>query len=121
MQEYLVHIEINLTLDIDEQREAELYLRERVRGEELIHAGTLQRIWRIPGGRANVGIWVANDATALHDVFASLPLYPWMTVEVTELATHPLENARPVSTAEATDATANQRMTQQRPDREIET
>jgi muconolactone D-isomerase len=49
------------------------------------------RIWRIPGRTANVGIWEAPDATALHDLVSSLPLFPWLDVTVTPLARHYLE------------------------------
>lgn len=49
------------------------------------------RIWRIPGKVANVGIWDAPDASALHEALSSLPLFPWMSIEVTALATHHLE------------------------------
>ena len=91
MQEYLVSIELGDTRGIDENSMAELRSAEWVRGQELRARGTLKRIWRIPGRDANVGIWTANNATELHEAITSLPLYPWMTVTVTELATHPQE------------------------------
>ena len=49
------------------------------------------RIWRIPGRLANVGVWSAPDATALHDALTSLPVFPYMDARVTALATHHLE------------------------------
>jgi muconolactone D-isomerase len=45
-------------------------------------------MWRIPGRRANVGIWQAADASELHESISSLPLFPWMDVRVRPLADH---------------------------------
>ena len=65
--------------------------REFARGKALQDAGSIARIWRIPGRFANVAVWRAADATELHDLLTSLPLFPWMDVEVEALALHPLE------------------------------
>jgi muconolactone D-isomerase len=58
---------------------------------ELRRQGTIKRIWRIPGGLRNVGIWEARDATELHAAIAGLPFFPWIEAEVIPLARHPLE------------------------------
>lgn len=70
---------------------AELVRREREIGRALQQEGTLRRIWRLPGERANVGIWSAPDATALHAQLARLPLWPWLSAQVVPLATHDLD------------------------------
>jgi muconolactone D-isomerase len=90
---YLVQIDVRLHAVPPEERDA-LQAAERRRGEELIAAGLLERIWRIPGRSANVGIWRARDGDELHAALTSLPLHPWMDVVVTPLATHPLEGDR---------------------------
>ena len=84
-------VEIAMSADVPEERREDLVARERERGRELVAAGTIVRIWRVPGRWANVGIWRADDATELHDAISSLPLWPWMTVDVAPLATHYLE------------------------------
>ena len=63
---------------------------EFARGSELAAAGVLRAIWRVPGRLANRGIWSAVGCDALHDALASLPLWPYMDVTVTPLASHPL-------------------------------
>lgn len=73
------------------KRRAELLDAERTRGLALISEASIARIWRIPGQLSNVGIWRAESASQLHDKIASLPLFAWMAVDVTALATHPLE------------------------------
>jgi muconolactone D-isomerase len=89
--EFLVRIEVGLPPDMPEDRRRQLLEAEAVRGRELIAAGSLVRIWRVPGRRANVSLYRAADATELHALIASLPLYPWLEVSVEALATHPLE------------------------------
>jgi muconolactone D-isomerase len=76
--EFLVRIEVSLPGDMPDAS------RKR---------GAIERIWRLPGGLRNVGIWEAEDATELHDLISSLPFYPWLHAEVTALAVHPLEAA----------------------------
>jgi muconolactone D-isomerase len=76
---------------MDPAARQELLDRERRRGVELRSAGTIKRIWRIPGRFANAAIYEAPDATALHEAISSLPLFPWLDVDVTPLALHYLE------------------------------
>jgi muconolactone D-isomerase len=89
--EFLVQIELALPADMPAERARALREAEAVRGRELRAAGTIARIWRLPGRTANVGVWRAADATELDAAIASLPLHPWMSVTVCALATHPLE------------------------------
>ena len=88
--EYLVDIEIRLPHDLGSDQLGELVKSELAMGASLAQAGVIRAIWRVPGRRANRGIWSAPDATALHDAIVSLPMWPFMTVEVTPLARHPL-------------------------------
>lgn len=89
--EFLVAIHTRLPDHLDDAARTQLLAAESERGTELRRAGVIQRIWRVPGAQRNVGIWEAPDPSTLHAAIASLPLYPWMTAEVTALATHPLE------------------------------
>lgn len=90
--EFLVHMTITLPPDLPEPRRSELLAAERVRGLELIEQGLLVRIWRLPGRFANVSLYRVADATELHAAISSLPLWPWMNVEVEALARHPHED-----------------------------
>jgi muconolactone D-isomerase len=89
--EFLVRIDVDLPPDLSEPRRRELLEAEAERGHELLASGALRRIWRVPGRRANVSLYEAPDATELHALLTSLPLWPWMDVHVQALATHPLE------------------------------
>ena len=91
--EFLVEIEFSLPDDLTPSERAALLDAESQRARELIEQGIIKRIWRIPGRRANVGIWECDDASALHDALASLPFFPWMDINVRALAQHPDERA----------------------------
>jgi muconolactone D-isomerase len=85
--EYLVSIKI---LPLPEKEDsAKLYAAEANRAKELADQGTILRLWRVPGQRANWGLWEAENATALHKAISSLPLFPYMEVNVHPLAEHP--------------------------------
>jgi muconolactone D-isomerase len=90
--EFLVEIEIHLPADFAEAERDRLLAAETVRARELRESGIIDRMWRIPGRTANMGVWVAPDATALHEQLISLPLWGWMDIEVRPLAQHPLES-----------------------------
>ena len=88
IMEFLVSIQIG-PLPSDEETVAQLYAAESARAAVLADQGILKRLWRVPGQRANWGLWEAKDATALHEALSSLPLFPYMDIEVQSLAQHP--------------------------------
>jgi muconolactone delta-isomerase len=87
--EFLVRIEIQLDESLSVEQRKALYAAEAERARALAEAGHLVRLWRLPGRRANWGLWRAADATELHEVLTSLPLWPYMDVDVNPLARHP--------------------------------
>lgn len=90
--EFLVRIEISLPPDMPAGERTALLEAEARRGRELIAQGALVRVWRVPGRFANISLYRAADATELHALVSSLPLWPWMDVNVEALARHPLES-----------------------------
>ncbi len=89
--EFLVQTQLVRPASATDAEVAELMAAERVRVEELRAEGVLKKLWRVPG---KWGAWVlyeAPDATAFHAAVTSLPLFPWMTVEVHPLAQHPFD------------------------------
>jgi muconolactone D-isomerase len=89
--EFLVSIDVRTPHDLDPDELAALQTAETARARELMADGALRRIWRIPGRRSNVSLYEAPDATALHAALSSLPLWPYMEIDVRPLAVHPLE------------------------------
>jgi muconolactone D-isomerase len=95
--EFLVSIDVVWPPDGDDELKSRLVVQEAQRARELGEAGIIQRLWRIPGRWANVGVWEAPDATALHEALSSLPLFPWLRTKVQPLAAHPSDPAGPSS------------------------
>lgn len=89
--EFLVQISVALPAELSELELEALRAEELRRGRELREAGSIRSIWRVPGGLRNVGIWSAADATELQGLLESLPMYRWLSAEVTPLAVHPIE------------------------------
>jgi muconolactone D-isomerase len=88
-QEFLVNIEFVGEERILPDEVEELLRRERERASELALQGHLVRMWRVPGRRANWGLWRASDPTELHKILESLPYWPYMNIVV-----HPLAGER---------------------------
>jgi muconolactone D-isomerase len=93
--EFLVHIQVHWPPDTDPEQIAGEMASERARAKELAAEGRIRRLWRIPGRRANWGLWEAADPTALHEALSSLPLFQRATIEVHPLAAHPSDPERP--------------------------
>lgn len=89
--EFLVTLRQDWTALRDRPDLDALVAAERQVGKALVDDGTIERIWRLPGQRANVGIWRVTDAAALHAVLQTLPLWRWLEAEVVPLAVHELE------------------------------
>ena len=89
--EFLVRIEQDIPPDIDPDLLASVKAAEAERGAQLVADGKLQRIWRIPGRRAVYGLYEVEGPDELHEVLSSLPLFPWMDMDVTPLGSHALD------------------------------
>ncbi|WP_199435504.1 muconolactone Delta-isomerase [Qaidamihabitans albus] len=87
--EFLVHIEIRWPADAPEEDRERIFAEECEQGQQLARDGLLRRVWRVPGRWANWSLYEATDATELHRALTTLPLYPWMDIEVHALAEHP--------------------------------
>jgi muconolactone delta-isomerase len=93
--EFLVEVSVLWPPDGDPDELQRLTVAEAARARELAASGMIRRLWRVPGRRANWGLWEAVDATALHRGLTSLPLYPWLSIHVHPLAAHVSDPERP--------------------------
>jgi muconolactone D-isomerase len=80
---------VNLPHDMAETNAEALKAAERKRAAELQRQGKWRHLWRVAGRYANVSIFDVEDADQLHALLTSLPLFPFMQVEVTALCRHP--------------------------------
>lgn len=87
--EFLVRIDIDWPQDAPAEERERIWEDEFRQGRLLAEQGLLRRLWRVPGRSANWSLYEAQDATQLHAALTSLPLHPWMDIEVHPLAEHP--------------------------------
>ena len=84
-----VAIEVNVPHDIDRAKLDALGKHEHERAAELQRQGKWLHLWRVAGQWANVSIFKVDSPIELHEILESLPLRPFMDVEVTALCRHP--------------------------------
>ncbi|MFG1622427.1 muconolactone Delta-isomerase [Kribbella sp. NPDC049227] len=84
-----VRMDVSLPPDLDPEVRADLVAREKARALELQRAGVWPQLWRIVGEYANFSIFDVPSNDTLHDLLSSLPLFPYLRVQVTPLAHHP--------------------------------
>lgn len=86
---YHVRMDVQIPHDLDAGERADLVAREKAYSQELQRSGKWPHLWRIAGEYANISIFDVESHDALHDLLAGLPLFPYLRVAVTPLATHP--------------------------------
>lgn len=86
---YHVHMQVDLPADLGPQIRDDLVGREKAYSQELQRAGKWPHIWRVVGEYANYSIVDVDTNDELHQILSGLPLFPYMTIRVTPLATHP--------------------------------
>ncbi|HET7398764.1 MAG TPA: muconolactone Delta-isomerase [Intrasporangium sp.] len=84
-----VRMDVHLPHDLDPAARAELVAREKAYSQDLQHAGRWLHLWRIVGEYANISVFDVTSTDELHDLLSGLPLYPYMQLKVTPLASHP--------------------------------
>jgi muconolactone D-isomerase len=87
---FLLRIDVSIPADMPQAEKDKLRERENARAAELIAEGTMQGIWRIVGRIANNSLWKADTLEILHDKVSSLPMFPYMKIDVTPLINHPM-------------------------------
>lgn len=63
--------------------------QERMYGQELQRSGVIQSVWRIVGEYANYCLFDVSNNDELHNILRGLPMFSYMKIKVTALATHP--------------------------------
>ena len=86
---YAVRMDVAIPDDVDPTVRAETIAKEKAYSHRLQRGGEWPHIWRIAGQYSNISIFDVADNERLHEILWNLPLFRWMTVEVTALAWHP--------------------------------
>ncbi len=81
--------QVDMTVRIPHYLDAEtvdrLLAEEHKRAGELASQGKWLHVWRVVGKWANLSIFDVESPTELHEILSSLPLHPYMELEVTAL------------------------------------
>jgi muconolactone D-isomerase len=90
---FAVRMDDSIPQDMDGQARAELLATEKAYSQELQRKGEWQSIWRCVGEYANISIFDVSGNERLHEILWGLPLFPYMTLDITPLAAHPSDIA----------------------------
>ncbi|CAM3253816.1 muconolactone Delta-isomerase [Nocardioides dubius] len=86
---YHVRMDVRIPHDMAAGERADLIAREKAYAQEVQRSGRWPHLWRIAGEYANISIFDVASHDDLHDLLSGLPLFPYLEIAVTPLATHP--------------------------------
>jgi muconolactone D-isomerase len=84
-----VRMDVHLPTELDPEERSEIVAREKAYSQGLQNAGKWPHLWRIVGEYSNISIFDVESTDELHELLSNLPLFPYMTIKATPLATHP--------------------------------
>ncbi|WP_374625257.1 muconolactone Delta-isomerase [Pandoraea sp.] len=86
---YCVEMQVNIPDSLEPSKVEAIKSAEKARAIELQKAGKWPHLWRVVGKYSNISILDVESNDELHQLLSSLPLFPYMTIQVTPLARHP--------------------------------
>ncbi len=86
---FMVHMVVDIPPTVPADEAARIKAAEKQYSQDLQRAGKWPHIWRVVGEYANYSVFDVESNDALHDILSGLPLFPYMKIKVTPLATHP--------------------------------
>jgi muconolactone D-isomerase len=86
---YHVRMDVRPPHDFDPAEFERLKAEEKARAQELQRQGKWVHLWRIAGQYANISVFDVASHDELHGILSTLPLFPFMEINVTPLARHP--------------------------------
>ena len=92
-----VRMDVHIPHDLNPDVRTETIAREKAYSQELQRSGKWPHIWRIVGEYSNFSIFDVASNDELHEILSGLPLFGYMDIHVTPLATHPSDIRPPES------------------------
>jgi muconolactone D-isomerase len=86
---YHVQMDVQVPHDMEADRFELLKAQEKARAQELQRQGKWRHLWRVAGQYSNISVFDVADHDELHAMLSTLPLFPFMVIQVTPLARHP--------------------------------
>ncbi|MGV9312164.1 muconolactone Delta-isomerase [Streptomyces sp. NPDC003691] len=90
---FAVRMDVSIPPGLDPEVRAGLVAREKEYCRELQRSGEWAHIWRCAGEYANISVFDVADNEALHQILWNLPLFPYLSLQITPLAQHPSDLA----------------------------
>jgi muconolactone D-isomerase len=84
-----VRMNVNLPASMPPDEATALKQTEKDLAQRLQREGKWRHLWRIAGQYANVSIFDVDSVDELHVLLTSLPLFPYMHIDVMPLCRHP--------------------------------
>jgi muconolactone D-isomerase len=82
---FQVSMTMRVLHDADPEKIGRLRVAEHARAADLASQAKWLHVWRVVGKWANLSVFEVDSHAELHEIIGSLPLYPYMEVEVTAL------------------------------------
>ncbi len=86
---FLVRMDVQIPHDLPADKAEEIKAREKAYSQDLQREGKWQALYRVVGEYANYSVFDVASNDELHTLLSSLPLFPYMKIDVTPLARHP--------------------------------
>lgn len=83
-----VRMDVDIPRDLDAEVRQDTVAREKELAQQLQRDGKWIHLWRIVGQYSNISVFDVESADELHEILFSLPLFPFMDVEVMALTRH---------------------------------
>lgn len=84
-----VRMDVNLPPTMPENQANELKKTEKEIAQGLQESGKWRHLWRIAGQYANISIFDVASIDELHTLISTLPLFPYMQIQIMPLCRHP--------------------------------
>ncbi|MBY0570894.1 MAG: muconolactone Delta-isomerase [Burkholderiaceae bacterium] len=84
-----VRMDVKLPLTMPEDQASALKKTEKEIAQTLQRSGKWRHLWRIAGQYANISIFDVDSVEELHTLISTLPLFPYMEIQVQPLCRHP--------------------------------
>jgi len=80
---------VNLPASMPEAEAVSLKMKEKEIAQALQTSGKWRHLWRIAGQYANISVFDVASVEELHNLISTLPLFPFMQIEILPLCRHP--------------------------------
>ncbi len=86
---FLARMDVHFPESLTPEQIADFQVREKEYSGNLQSQGKMKGIWRVVGEYANYSIYDVADNEELQKIMAGFPMFKYMDVKLTPLATHP--------------------------------